>query len=98
MLDSAWANKVRGIWESAAKTEGERWARPGVRWLVLMRIHKRLQAAVRVSSNVDRGPLARKRDVAFIYHTNNMNELQKQSVVSHSRHSCFQELASRLRP
>jgi|AntDeeMinimDraft_5_1070356.scaffolds.fasta_scaffold71813_1 hypothetical protein len=31
-----------------------------------------------VCSNVDRGPLARKRDVAFIYHTNKMNDLKQQ--------------------
>lgn len=29
---------------------------------------------------MDRGPLARKRDVAFIYHTNKMNELQQQAA------------------
>ncbi|KAG2487597.1 hypothetical protein HYH03_013875 [Edaphochlamys debaryana] len=39
-------------------------------------IMKRMQAAVRVSSNVDRGPLARKRDVGFIYHNNKLRELQ----------------------
>eukprot|EP00955_Chlamydomonas_euryale_P035889 350255-Chlamydomonas_euryale.AAC.45 len=33
-----------------------------------------------VASNVDRGPLARKRDVGFIYHTNKMKELQKQAA------------------
>ena len=33
-----------------------------------------------VTSNVDRGPLARKRDVGFIYHTNKMRELQKQAA------------------
>lgn len=37
-----------------------------------------MQTSPQVSSNVDRGPLARKRDVAFIYHTNKMNDLQKQ--------------------
>ncbi|KAF5836987.1 putative NADH:ubiquinone oxidoreductase 17.8 kDa subunit precursor [Dunaliella salina] len=130
-MDTAWANKVRGIWESAASTKGERWARPAepilhdmedekaeptvffhntnyrisrkyiniekvkmlkeealkcvraegsAKYHKCMEIYKRLQAAVRVSSNVDRGPLARKRDVAFIYHTNKMNELQKQAA------------------
>lgn len=44
-----------------------------------LEIHKRFQAAVRVSSNVDRGPLARKRDVGFIYHTNKMRELQEEA-------------------
>jgi len=43
-------------------------------------IYKRFQAMVRVASNVDRGPLARKRDVGFIYHTNKMKELQKQAA------------------
>lgn len=43
-------------------------------------IHKRLQAAVRVSSNVDRGPLARKRDVGFIYHTARLRDLQEQAT------------------
>ncbi len=33
-----------------------------------------------VTSNVDRGPLARKRDVGFIYHTNKMRELQRQAA------------------
>ena len=33
-----------------------------------------------VTSNVDRGPLARKRDVGFIYHNNKMRELQKQAA------------------
>lgn len=45
-----------------------------------MEIYKRFQAAVRVSSNVDRGPLARKRDVGFIYHHNRMRELQAQAA------------------
>eukprot|EP00798_Chlamydomonas_sp_ICE-L_P028098 gene28098-31206_t len=43
-------------------------------------IHKRLQAMVRVFSNVDRGALARKRDVGFIYHNNRMKELQKEAA------------------
>jgi hypothetical protein len=29
---------------------------------------------------VDRGPLARKRDVGFVYHTAKMAELQKQAA------------------
>ncbi len=33
-----------------------------------------------VSSNVDRGPLARKRDVGFIYHNNRLRELQQQAA------------------
>ncbi len=33
-----------------------------------------------VTSNVDRGPLARKRDVGFIYHGEKMRELQKQAA------------------
>eukprot|EP00199_Chlamydomonas_sp_CCMP681_P004821 CAMPEP_0119109470 /NCGR_PEP_ID=MMETSP1180-20130426/17924_1 /TAXON_ID=3052 ORGANISM="Chlamydomonas cf sp, Strain CCMP681" /NCGR_SAMPLE_ID=MMETSP1180 /ASSEMBLY_ACC=CAM_ASM_000741 /LENGTH=144 /DNA_ID=CAMNT_0007095227 /DNA_START=59 /DNA_END=493 /DNA_ORIENTATION=+ len=45
-----------------------------------MEIFKRWQAVVRVSSNVDRGPLARKRDVGFIYHTAKMQELHKQAA------------------
>ncbi|KAG2427019.1 hypothetical protein HYH02_014665 [Chlamydomonas schloesseri] len=43
-------------------------------------IMKRMQAAVRVASNVDRGPLARKRDVGFIYHNNKLRELQQQAA------------------
>ncbi|GLI59928.1 hypothetical protein VaNZ11_001975 [Volvox africanus] len=43
-------------------------------------IMKRFQAAVRVSSNVDRGPLARKRDVGFVYHNNRLRELQQQAA------------------
>lgn len=39
---------------------------------------------IQVSSNVDRGPLARKRDVGFIYHTDKMRNLQKQ--VTHHVH------------
>ena len=35
---------------------------------------------LQVTSNVDRGPLARKRDVGFIYHNNKMRELQKQAA------------------
>ncbi|GAX82302.1 hypothetical protein CEUSTIGMA_g9731.t1 [Chlamydomonas eustigma] len=42
-------------------------------------IYKRFQAMVRVTSNVDRGPLAKKRDVGFIYHTNKMKDLQRQA-------------------
>lgn len=45
-----------------------------------LEINKRLQAAVRVSSNVDRGPVARKRDVGFIYHTAKLRDLQKQAA------------------
>lgn len=41
---------------------------------------KRFQAAVRVASNVDRGPLARKRDVGFVYHHTRLQELQKQAA------------------
>lgn len=33
-----------------------------------------------MSSNVDRGPLARKRDVGFIYHNNRLRELQQQAA------------------
>lgn len=33
-----------------------------------------------VSSNVDRGPLARKRDVGFVYHNNRLRELQQQAA------------------
>jgi hypothetical protein len=44
-----------------------------------LQIYKRFQAAVRVSSNVDRGPLARKRDVGFVYHHAHNRELQKQA-------------------
>mmetsp|Transcript_14059 Transcript_14059/g.30448 ORF Transcript_14059/g.30448 Transcript_14059/m.30448 type:complete len:144 (-) Transcript_14059:538-969(-) len=43
-------------------------------------IYKRLQAMVRVASNVDRGAMARKRDVGFIYHNHRMRELQKQAA------------------
>lgn len=43
-------------------------------------ITKRLQAVIRVSSNVDRGPLARKRDVGFIYHNNRLREMQKDAA------------------
>lgn len=43
-------------------------------------ITKRLQAAIRVASNVDRGPLARKRDVGMIYHNNKLRELQKEAA------------------
>ncbi len=41
-----------------------------------LRVSRHLQ----VTSNVDRGPLARKRDVGFIYHNNKMKELQKQAA------------------
>ena len=37
-------------------------------------------APFQVTSNVDRGPLARKRDVGFIYHTNKMRDLQRQAA------------------
>lgn len=50
------------------------------RWHKCTEITKRLQAAVRVSSNVDRGPLARKRDVGMIYHNNRLRELQKEAA------------------
>lgn len=33
-----------------------------------------------VASNVDRGPLARKRDVGFIYHNHKMRELQREAA------------------
>ncbi len=33
-----------------------------------------------MSSNVDRGPLARKRDVGFIYHNNRLREMQKDAT------------------
>lgn len=36
--------------------------------------------SLQVSSNVDRGPLARKRDVGFIYHNARMRELQQQAA------------------
>ncbi len=39
-----------------------------------------LGARAQVASNVDRGPLARKRDVGFIYHHSRMQELQKQAA------------------
>ncbi|KAJ9528249.1 hypothetical protein QJQ45_014232 [Haematococcus lacustris] len=122
---------VKAIWESLAKTEGQRWARPETpilhnlanereepyvfhhnsnyrvsrkyinaekvkilreQALVCVRssgharyhkcteIHRRLQAAIRVSSNVDRGPLARKRDVGFIYQAARMRELHQQAA------------------
>jgi len=28
MQDTTWAQKVRGLWEAAARNESERWARP----------------------------------------------------------------------
>lgn len=41
-------------------------------------INKRLQASIRVASNVDRGPLARKRDVAFVYTIDRLKTMQRE--------------------
>jgi hypothetical protein len=46
----------------------------------LISTHQLPTLHLQVSSNVDRGPLARKRDVGFIYHQANMRELQKQAA------------------
>lgn len=36
--------------------------------------------ALQVASNVDKGPLARKRDVGFIYHQAKLRDLQQQAA------------------
>jgi hypothetical protein len=46
---------------------------------IITQVYKRYQAAVRVASNVDRGPLARKRDVGFIYHHEANRQLQREA-------------------
>ncbi|MEW5302915.1 MAG: hypothetical protein WDW36_005653 [Sanguina aurantia] len=43
-------------------------------------IFKRFHAAVRVASNVDRGPLARKRDVNFIYTAHKLKTLAEEAA------------------
>ncbi|KAJ9527886.1 hypothetical protein QJQ45_005537 [Haematococcus lacustris] len=89
---------VKAIWESLAKTEGQRWARPETPILHNLanereepyvfhhnsnyRVSRKYINAekVKVSSNVDRGPLARKRDVGFIYQAARMRELHQQAA------------------
>lgn len=68
------AEKVKLIRDQAltcARTSGN------ARWHKCTEIYKRLQAACRVASNVDRGPLTRKRDVGFIYQTEKLRQLQQ---------------------